>query len=355
MRLLDSGPGGGGRVAPATRWRADDWDRRPPGTPLLVLRALGLGDALTAVPALRGLRRRFPGRPLVLAAPAPLGRWLQGLGVVDDVVDTRWVRAVGDVPPGLRLGEHDAVCLHGRGPRSHAALLAAGPRLLLGYATTTADGTRLAGPAWDPDEHEVARWCRLVAAVGADADAGDLRLPVRPGTGGLGDRPVVLHPGAASPARCWPVRRWALLARALVAAGHRVVVTGSAGERPLANAVVAAADLPAAALLAGRTDLDGLAGLVGAAAVVVCGDTGVAHLATALGTRSVVLFGPVPPSRWGPAVDVDRHTVLWRGEGLEGRGDPHGTSADPDLLSITLDEVLDAATAQLAAADAVRR
>jgi ADP-heptose:LPS heptosyltransferase len=89
---------------------------------------------------------------------------------------------------------------------------------------------------------------------------------------------------------------------------------------------------------------------VARAAVVVCGDTGVAHLATALGTRSVVLFGPVPPSRWGPAVDHDRHTVLWHGAGLNGGGDPHGTAGDPELLSIGLDEVRRAVDAQLAAA-----
>src|SRR5207237_79615 len=42
---------------------------------------------------------------------------------------------------------------------------------------------------------------------------------------------------------------------------------------------------------------------------LVCGDTGVAHLATALGTPSVLLFGPVPPSRWGPLADPELHTV----------------------------------------------
>ena len=59
----------------------------PPG-PVLVLRALGLGDALAAVPALRGLRRLLPGRPLLLAAPGPPAALLRDCGVVDAVVPT---------------------------------------------------------------------------------------------------------------------------------------------------------------------------------------------------------------------------------------------------------------------------
>jgi len=60
------------------------------------------------------------------------------------------------------------------------------------------------------------------------------------------------------------------------------------------------ADLPDDSVLAGRTTLPQLAALVAEASLVVCGGTGIAHLATAVGTPSVVLFGPVPPEHWGP-------------------------------------------------------
>ena len=62
--------------------------RRRVGVPVLALRAIGLGDALTGVPALRALRRRFAPRPLLLAAPTVLGRWLTDLDVVDGFVPT---------------------------------------------------------------------------------------------------------------------------------------------------------------------------------------------------------------------------------------------------------------------------
>jgi hypothetical protein len=88
--------------------------------------------------------------------------------------------------------------------------------------------------------------------------------------------------------------------------------------------------------VAGRTDLVELGALVAVAGRVVCGDTGVAHLATALGTPSVLLFGPTSPARWGPPPDREAHVALWAGR----TGDPHGTVPDPGLLMISVDDVL---------------
>jgi len=104
----------------------------------------------------------------------------------------------------------------------------------------------------------------------------------------------------------------------------------------MAERIAADAGLAPEAVLAGRTDLIGLAAVVAAAGRVACGDTGVAHLATAYGVPSVVLFGPTPPAEWGPPPDRSRHRALWAG----GRGDPHATEPDPGLLAITLDQVL---------------
>jgi ADP-heptose:LPS heptosyltransferase len=196
----------------------------------------------------------------------------------------------------------------------------------------------------------VLRWCRLVRSVGAECGLADLRVPelpaARPDSGG----PVVLHPGAASRSRRWPPERFAAVARRLAARGEQIVVTGGPGERGLAAEVVRLAGLPATVSTAGALDLPALAALVAGASLVVCGDTGVAHLATAVGTPSVLLFGPVKPSQWGPAIDVDRHPVLWHGDGT---GDPHGDEPDPALLRIDVDEVL-SAVARLTTVNATR-
>lgn len=286
--------------------------------PVLVLRALGLGDALTAIPALRGLRRRYDGRPLLLAGPAPVSDWLCRLGLVDAVVPTA---GLDDAPPGRDLGRHVAVNLHGRGPQSHRLLLAGDPDELVAFDCPAAGH---AGPAWRPDDHEVRRWCRLVP--GADPD--DLRLP--PPGGGCSDA-VVIHPGAASPARRWPADRWARVATAL---RTTVVLTGSEHEQHLCRAIAARSDCRDTS---GTVGLDELATLVAGARLVLSGDTGVAHLATAYGTRSVTLFGPTPPAYWGPLVDPGLHQVIYHGTEP---GDPHADHADPALLRITVDEVL---------------
>jgi ADP-heptose:LPS heptosyltransferase len=153
-----------------------------------------------------------------------------------------------------------------------------------------------------------------------------------------------VHPGAASPARRWPVDRWATVVRALVDDGHDIVLTGSAGERPLAESIHAAAGVggPRCVTAAGTTDIAGLANLVASARLVLCGDTGVAHLATAFATPSVVLFGPVSPDRWGP-ITGGPHRALWAGR----VGDPHGTEPDPGLLLLSTAEVLTAAWSML--------
>jgi ADP-heptose:LPS heptosyltransferase len=208
------------------------------------------------------------------------------------------------------------------------------PRRLVAYDDS--------GPLWDDAEHERSRWCRLVSSTfGVAADAEDLRLS-RPLWPPVVDDAVVVHPGAASGSRRWPAERYGAVARWARDLGERVVVSGSAGERDLADRVAAAAGLPRSAVLAGRTDLRDLAALVAAARLVVCGDTGVAHLASAFGTPSVVLFGPTPPSRWGPPEGP--HVAIWHGSGV---GDPHGELPDPALLAIDVPEVLEQAALSL--------
>jgi hypothetical protein len=307
--------------------------------PVLVLRAIGLGDALTGVPALRGLRRLVAPRPVLLAAPAHLGRWLTGLDVVDGCVPTADLDAA---PPGRGLGDHDAVDLHGNGPPSRELLARAHPRSLLAFASPGGPGV-----PWRAGEHEVLRWCRLVASVGAVCGPHDLRLRARPAV--APDGPVVVHPGAASGSRRWPAERWAQVVAQLLRQGREVVLTGGPHEVDLCRRVARAAG--GGDCTAGDLDLPALTALVARARLLLCGDTGVAHLATALATPSVLLFGPVAPSAWGPAVDPDLHVVLWHGDGT---GDPHGAEPDPHLLRITVEEVLDAA-AWLSGADGLQR
>ncbi len=296
---------------------------------MLALRALGLGDLLTALPALRGLRAATAGERLVLAAPA----WLEPVallsGAVDGVLDTAPLGPVAGWPPRL------AVNLHGRGPESTRRLRELGSPEIWAYDAPDA-------PGWDDGEHEVLRWCRLLEAHGVGCDPTALSLP-HPGvdapTAGL----TLVHPGGAASSRRWPASRWSAVAEALAGRGHRVAVTGSGAEVDLCRAVAAGAGLPADAVLAGRLDLDELCATVACSRLVLCADTGVGHLATAYSVPSVVLFGPVPPSVWGPPPGEPRHRAL----GGAAPSDPAADGPAPALLAVGADDVLAAAEAVL--------
>ncbi|WP_169947948.1 glycosyltransferase family 9 protein [Microbispora sp. H11081] len=296
---------------------------------LLALRGLGLGDLLTSVPALRALRRAYPGHRFVLATPAYLGGLLPLIGGVDEVLD---VSGPGPVP---YESPEVAVNLHGSGPESIQALRRTRPGRLLTHTHHLVPGSE--GPAWEPETHERRRWCSLLEWYGIPADPLDLAI-ADPGHSPLAaGGEVVIHPGAAFPSRQWPPDRFAHVAAELARRGHRVVVTGGVTEVALARHVAQLAGLPEESVLAGRTNLAELAALTAHAALVICGDTGVAHLAVAVGTPAVILYGPVPPALWGPP-QGGPHIALWTGR----RGDPHGDRPSEGLLEIGVTEVLDA-------------
>ncbi|MFJ6793145.1 glycosyltransferase family 9 protein [Streptomyces sp. NPDC091268] len=311
---------------------------------VLVLRALGLGDLLTVVPCLRALRRHVPGCELVLAAPGRLAAVAGATGLVDRLLPTA---APGrDVPAELDWAGPPpelAVDLHGNGPPSHLLLQRLRPHRLLAYRHPgTPD---LPGPEWREDEHERERWCRLLRWYGIAADPADLSIAA-PACASPAPGAVVVHPGADAGARRWPPERFAAVVRALRRAGHEVVVTAGAGEEALARRVAADAGLPGRAVIGGSRDVPfpQLCALVAGARCVLVGDTGLAHLATALGTASVVLFGPVAPRLWGPPPHA-RHRVLWcpgPGEDPLRPGDAHASLPDARLLRITVEEVVEA-------------
>ena len=300
----------------------------------LALRALGLGDFLTGLPALSLLRQTLPDHAMVLAAPVVFTPLVPYVAAIDHLVPT------GELMPVDRsyAGVDVAVDLHGKGPESRQLLAALQPVRLVGFADPAAG---FPGPPWYAAEHEVARWCRLVAT------AFELGPAPWPGVAGAVEVPPVdvvegltlVHPGAAAASRRWPPDRFAKVAAQLSREGHRVVITGGPAERPLAERVAATSGLPTMLDLS----LLDLLGTVAAARLVVCGDTGIGHVASNYRTPSVLLFGPVRPAEWGPPEDPV-HRVLFVGDGT---GDPHGTDPDPALLRITVPEVLDAVHAVL--------
>lgn len=304
---------------------------------VLVLRARGLGDLLTAVPALRALRRARPRDRIVLAAPHRLKPIVDLITSVDEMIpaaDPHTMRWDGPAPAlAVNLQDADA--------ESIVELTRTAPTRLLSYANPAFP--ELEGPLWQPDMHEIDRCCRLLESAGISADRRNLGL-VPPVAATDHRHCVVVHVGAGAPARRWPGERFAAVIRHLLVQGREVVVTGDEFERDLALGIAARAGLAGEQVLAGRQNLIELSATLAEAALVVSGDTGVAHLATAFGTRTVVLFGPTSPSHNGPPPHLSgRHIALWAGR----TGDRYSDTCDPGLLQLTVADVIGAVGTQL--------
>ncbi|QGZ47694.1 glycosyltransferase family 9 protein [Streptomyces sp. QHH-9511] len=282
----------------------------------LVVRLDSAGDVLLAGPAVRAVAADSS-RTVMLCGPlgAPAAELLPG---VDDVLvhEAPWV---GLEPPPVSPRDCarliDAVAAHHfdralvlvsyhQSPLPAALLLR-----LAGVPWIAADSEDYPGALLDlrhrrlPGRHEAEAALDLARAGGFGLPPGDdgaLRVCEPPDTTALtGPEPyVVLHPGAAVPARAWSPARAERAAAALHRAGHRVVVTGGPAEKPLTARVAGRHGLDLGGATAG---LAALAGVLARARVVVAGNSGPAHLAAAVGTPVVSLFAPVVPAeRWRP-------------------------------------------------------
>jgi len=286
-----------------TEWAGID-RRRSPRRRTLVVRLDDAGEVLLAGPAVRAVARQSHVTFLTAPGSAEAAALLPG---VADVL-TWQAPWAGDEPPALDASDVSLLVKRmAAGLFDDALILTAGHQSPL----PTAMVLRLAGIApiaamssdspgslldlWhnpDPDVAEPGRSLSLARAAGYDLAPGDVgRLAVRrplPATDWLtGHGPyVVAHPGSAG-AGWWRADRWVSAVSVLVRHGHRVVLTGRAGER--CRAVAAGARAAGAAPgtvvdLAGRIDLLQLAAVVDRAQAVLAGNPAMRHLASAVRT-----------------------------------------------------------------------
>lgn len=287
---------------------------------VLVARLDSAGDVLLTGPAVRAVAGAGNTRVTLLCGPqgTDAGALLPG---VDSVLTwaSPWIvdpapaataAAIAALEADIRREEIDeAVILTSfhQSPLPLALVLRlAGVARITGasvdYAGSLLDVRLKPGEDFPEDQPEAERALQIAAAAGyrlpADDD-GRLRLSGTADVRDLvGSGPyIVVHPGAAVPARAWPALHHAAAVELLTAAGHRVIVTGGPGETRLTATVAGVAGLD----LGGRTDLRTLAGVLAGASAAVVGNTGPAHLAAAVGTPVVSLFAPVVPAvRWAP-------------------------------------------------------
>ena len=285
-----------------------------------------LGDTVMAVPALRALRESFPETRVALAGPWASLLAQQGLGDTLLTYPRAWSARLAAADALRKLGPDTAVLL----PNSLESALSAwywGARRRIGF-DVGGRGLLLtdAPPLPSPRLHQVDEYVRLAEVCGATSGERAPRLmppasdgPDRAEIRALldevgasredGRHVVAVHLGAAyGPAKLWPLPQVEEFCRLASADGAAVVLVGAPSDAPAAAAVSAAA--PARSLVA-RDRPALLTALLSEIDVLVSGDTGVAHLAAALGTPAVTLFGPTDPRLSAPrgAVRVLTHPV----------------------------------------------
>src|SRR5579883_134135 len=341
-----------------------------PRARVLVLRGGYLGDFLAATPALRALRQALPtARIGLITSPAlvPLARrypWF------DDIFTAPAWPGVSTGPSGekvrrsffeqMRAWQADiALQLNGGGESSNALVRQLGARLTVGARhPATAPDLDLTVPYLKPQAVRF-RLLDVIGLLGIPATSIELELPGHPDDDRalaaalpegltpdtLTDWPLVgLHPGAHAGARRWPIERFAVVATAAWRQfGLRPVILGTETElgRALRQRITSAAQ---PIDLTGRTSLGALVALIRRLGVLIGNDSGPAHLAEAVGTPSVVIFGSGHPLDWGPPGQrVHRIVADWSApcRGLRQCGCPDDSSACC-LQAVSTGQVLEA-------------
>jgi lipopolysaccharide heptosyltransferase II len=293
---------------------------------VLCVRLDTIGDVLMTTPALRALSEQCDGRRLTLLTSRSGAVAGELVPEVDRVIahDAPWMKTAGApsawrdcaLVERLRASRFDAAAIfttYSQSPLPAATIchLAGIPRQLAHCREKPygliSDWVAEPEPGL-PTRHEVQRQLDLVATVGATGGTGaglSLSVPpeattaamraVRRAGIGPGEPWLLLHPGATASSRRYPPAHYVEAMRQLAReTGRRVAISGVDGERPLVEEIAAGLG-PIAAPLAGELSFPELCGLIAAAPLLICGNTGPAHVAAAVGTPLVVLYALTNP------------------------------------------------------------
>jgi heptosyltransferase-2 len=301
--------------------------------PILLVPYMWIGDFVRCHSVVRVLNARFPDRPVdVLTNPltAPLLDYMPGVrrGVISDLPRNRLaLRRQRALAERLRREGYGTALVMPRTWKSALAPFLAGIPERIGFVGEVRFGL-LNDARWGERalERMIDRCAALAlprgAALPPEWPEPRLLVPAEEAAAwrarrGLDDeRPVVaLCPGAVGPSKRWPDTAFGEVARRLAGQGFAVWVLGSPEEHPLAEAIIAGAG-PHARNLTGRDLRDAVLALRSAQAAI-CNDSGLLHVAAAIGTPAIGIFGPTSPRLWAPlnplaAVVETRTTVPCR-------------------------------------------
>ena len=288
---------------------------------ILIVRLGSLGDIIHAIPAAAALRRAYPLARIDWLVDVRHRELLDLVPVVDQriAVHTSSPGSVIETIRRLRRVRYDAaIDLQGLLKSAVLARLS-GARRVIGFPAPLlrerAAGAFYTDAAGEPAAHVIDKNLSALKAVGIRVP--DVEFPLddrRPDIvaaaranlkAGASERFAIINPGAAWRNKRWPPVYFAEVARALKARyGLQSIVLWGPGEQQLAQDVVSASDATAA--MSPPTTIADLVSLIKAATIMISGDTGPMHVAGAVGTPIVGIFGPTDPARNGPWGEDDR-------------------------------------------------
>jgi heptosyltransferase-1 len=285
---------------------------------IVFVKLSAIGDVLHGIPAAVAAKRAFPAARIGWVVEGRAADVLAGHPAIDHLfrLPRGWLKSYGAIQ-SLRRQLRDfrtdvAIDMQGL-LKSGVATWLSGASLRIGHARPEArEGSWLAcnRRVTTTAQHVVDRNCELLAPLGVRATAPTFDMPDWPVSRHrmrdwldslkLTSALAIINPGAGWPSKIWPEDRFAAVARRLYDdhAIRSLVVWGGAAEQAAAERIVAAA--PRATVLAPKTSLQDLGALCRLSRLFISGDTGPLHLAAAVGTPCVGLFGPVPADRNGP-------------------------------------------------------
>jgi heptosyltransferase-2 len=276
-----------------------------------------VGDSILAVPAMKALRSRFPDSELTLLARP----WVAGLFTSAPFLDRVWsepkargVRQWTRLTREIRARRFDLAILFPNSFESALTIFLGGIPQRLGYST---DGrgfllTEAVMPAAKA-RHQVHYYLDLVKALSAGVDRPSIEISATAeeksearkllAAEGIAEGTpfLVLNPGAAyGSAKRWGEDRFAEVGKRLAAEfGLTAVIVGSESERRLAQDIHDRMDRRAA-VLSGKTTLETLLGVLSQASLMITNDSGPMHIAAALGTPTIAIFGSTDEQVTGP-------------------------------------------------------
>jgi ADP-heptose:LPS heptosyltransferase len=304
---------------------------------IAVFRTLKLGDMLCAVPAFRALRAHLAGADITLIGlpwakefarryAHCIDRFVEFPGYPGLPERTVAPESVLDFLADMQRRQFDLVIqMHGSGGITNPLCALMGSRHLAGFYEP---GQYCPDPAYfmihRTDRSEVTQNASLIARLSGQAANFAMEFPIEADDdealaalhldGVLAQNCAVVHPGAREATRRWDPAHFAVVADHLATRGFSVILSGMADEAALTAEVGKRMRAPAIDLAPLDLPLGPLAALLRRTEVLVCNDTGVSHLAAAVGTPSVIVFLASDPNRWAP-LDRDRHRVVDLREG----------------------------------------